>query len=138
VLKGKSEREYGDLKTKLAADLEIFLTMAEETDETHEKTLHTGTLLLHCCYTVVTLLLHCCYTVVTLLLHCCYTVVTMLLHCCYTVPTLITLLLHRCHTIVAPHDNTLHTATGQAAAESSHLKKQIEDLGQTTTEVLSH
>jgi hypothetical protein len=43
------------------------------------------TLLLHCCYTVVTLF----YTVVTLLLdcvtkllHCCYTVVAMLLHCC--------------------------------------------------------
>jgi hypothetical protein len=27
------------------------------------------TLLLHCCYTVVTLLFYCCYTVVTLLLH---------------------------------------------------------------------
>jgi hypothetical protein len=32
----------------------------------------------------VTLLLHCCYTVVTLWLHFRYTVVTLLLHCCYT------------------------------------------------------
>jgi hypothetical protein len=48
-----------------------------------------STLLLHCCYTVVTLLLHCCYTVVTLLLHCRYAVVTLLLQYNYTVVTLL-------------------------------------------------
>jgi hypothetical protein len=39
-----------------------------------------GTLLLLCCYTVVTLLSHCWYTVVTLSPHCCYSAVTLLSH----------------------------------------------------------
>jgi hypothetical protein len=56
-----------------------------------------GTLLSHCCHTVVALFLHCCCTVVTLFLHCFYTVVTLLLHCCWTV---VTLLSQCCYTVV--------------------------------------
>jgi hypothetical protein len=56
-----------------------------------------SSLLLHCCYTVVTLLLHCCYTAVTLSLHCCSTVVSLLFHCCSTV---VPLFFHCCSTVV--------------------------------------
>jgi hypothetical protein len=49
-------------------------------DEAPARPERVSTLLLHCCYTIVTLLslfFHCWYTVVTLL-HCRYTVVTLL------------------------------------------------------------
>jgi hypothetical protein len=51
----------------------------------------------HCYYTFITLLLHYChYTVITLFLHCSYTVVTLLSHCCHTA---VTLLLNSCSAV---------------------------------------
>jgi hypothetical protein len=96
---------HSGVQGSLPLEARFVRTIVTAHTNTHTHTAAT-TLLLHCCYTVVTPLLHCCYTVVTLLASTVEarmgvgkllearwttfytlvaTVVTLLLHCCYTV-----------------------------------------------------